>query len=518
MTFTGLLIIASGVFLMTIVVIPEVSRRVRVLETTSPSYKYWAFGTIALGLFGSVLDNGGLIVALPSIAGHFNTKLPSVQWVVIAYVLTITALLLPMGRLADQVGRKKLYIAGGLVFVLGAVLASRSTSLLMLVLFRILQGVGGAMTEGTGMAIVASVFPAKERGKAIGLVMGVVGMGALAGPAIGGLLVDAFNWRYVFFVNVPLVLMGIAIGITVLEESKATRGPGDTTASFDWLGASLSTGALIVLLLAMTNGHKSGWTSPTIMLAMLGFVALLGSFIWWGLRIQNPMLDLRLFARRTFSFGVSAALLAFLGESAVLIMTPFYLQGVLGFSPWTTGLIMMSAALSMMLLGPLSGVLSDRYGWRWFTVGGFASSITGLLLLSQLTDQSSLAMVLPALILVESGMGIFYSPNFTSVLSSVEPEKYGTVSGLLNMVRNAGNIISLAMATAIITATMGSLGFEPSLDAVRETTGAGVGHAFTVGLRNAYLVMMGLLLIGMALSAVKSQEMREVSPVAPTGD
>ena len=130
------------------------------METTSPSYKYWAFGTVALGLFGSVMDSGGLIVALPSIAGHFNTQLPSVQWVVIAYVLTITALLLPMGRLADLVGRKKLYISGGLVFVLGAVLASRSTSLLMLVLFRILQGVGGAMTEGTGMAIVASAFPA----------------------------------------------------------------------------------------------------------------------------------------------------------------------------------------------------------------------------------------------------------------------------------------------------------------------------------------------------------------------
>ena len=179
MTFTGLLIIASGVVLMTLVVIPEVGRRIRRLETTSPSYKYWAFGAIALGLFGSVLDNSSLSVALPSIAGHFNTKLPSVQWVVIAYVLTITALLLPMGRLADLVGRKKVYIAGGLVFVLGAVLASRSTSLLMLVLFRIIQGVGGAMTEGTGMAIMASAFPAKERGKAVGGIMGVVGLGIL---------------------------------------------------------------------------------------------------------------------------------------------------------------------------------------------------------------------------------------------------------------------------------------------------------------------------------------------------
>ena len=134
---------------------------------------------------------------------------------VIAYALAITALLLPMGRLADLVGRKKVYIAGGLVFVLGAVLASRSSSLIMLILSRILQGVGGAMTEGTGMAIIASVFPASERGRAIGLSMAVVGLGALVGPAIGGVLVDAFSWRYVFFINVPLVLLGIAIGMRV---------------------------------------------------------------------------------------------------------------------------------------------------------------------------------------------------------------------------------------------------------------------------------------------------------------
>ena len=518
MTFTGLLIIASGVFLMTIVVIREVSRRIRRLETTSTNYKYWVFCAMALGLLGSVMDNASLSVALPSIAGHFDTKLPSVQWVVIAYVLTITALLLPMGRLADLVGRKKVYIAGAVVFVLGAVLASRSTSLLMLILFRILQGVGGAMTEGTGTAIIASVFPANERGRAVGLIMGTVGLGAIAGPAIGGLLVDAFSWRYVFYINVPLVLLGIAIGVTVLEDSRPLRGPEDRTTSFDWLGAGLSTGTLIVLLLAMTNGHKSGWTSPTIMLTMLSFLALLGAFIWWELRIPNPMLDLRLFARKTFSLGVSAAFLTFLGWSAVIVLTPFYLQGVLGFSPGATGLIMMSAAVSITLLGPISGVLSDRYGWRWLTVGGLASSATGFFLLSRLTDQSSLTLVLPALILVEAGMGTFWSPNASSVLNSAEKERYGVVAALLSLMRNAGSVVSLAMATAIITATMGSLGFEPSLDAVREATGSGVGHAFTAGLRNAYLVLVALLLVAMAMSALQGERIAEVSPVAPTGD
>ena len=488
------------------------------MQASSPNYKYWAFGAIALGLFASVVDLDAVIVALPTIAGHFNTKLPTVQWVIISYVLTISALLLPMGRLADLVGRKRVYIAGGLVFVLGAALAARSTTLVMLILSRIVQGVGGAMTEGNGMAIITSAFPANQRGKAIGLIMLIVGLGVVAGPLIGGLLVDAFGWPYVFFVNIPPVLLGIGASLAILKESRRGGGSRDSGSQFDWLGAGLSTGALIVLLLGMTNGHKFGWTSPVILVAMLGFLALLGAFIWWELRTSNPMLNLRFFGRKTFSFGVSAAFLMFLGTSAVLFLTPFYLQGVLGFSPTTTGLIMMSGAFSMTLMGPVSGVLSDRYGWRLFTVGGLASCAAGVFLLSQLTEESSLALVMPALILTNAGNGMFYSPNASSILNSVDLETYGIVSSLVNLVRNAGNIVSLAMATAIVTATMGSLGFEPSLDAVRETTEAGVGHAFSVGLRNAYLVMMVLLLIGTAVSAFKVQNIEESRSSAPARD
>ena len=179
---------------------------------------------------------------------------------------------------------------------------------------------------------------------------------------------------------------------------------------------------------------------------------------------------------------------------------------------------MMSTAISLMLGGLISGLLSDRYGRRLFIVGGMAISAIGMFLFALLTDQSSLVLVVAALILTNTGNGVFYSPNTSSVLGSVEPESYGIVSGLLNMTRNGANIISLAMATAIITATMGSLGFEPSLDAVRETTGTGVGHAFTVGLRNAYIVMGVLLLIGTGVSAAKRENVTHADPVSPTGN
>ena len=474
-----------------------------------PSYRYWAFGAISIGMIVSVIDHGSVNVALPTIASHFQTDLPTIQWVVIGYALTITALLLPMGRLADIVGRRKVFVIGSMVYVIGAVTSGFAVSLTMLILARILQGIGAAMTQGTGMAIIISSFPSNQRGKAIGLIMTVVGSGAVAGPAIGGLLVEAFDWPYVFFVNVPLGLLGIAAAILVLQESRTGQERESQRSNFDWLGAALSAGALLALLLALGNGHRSGWGSPPILISIAGFFVLASAFIWWELRTPSPLLDLRLFGRKTFSFGVSAAFLMFMGGSAVLFLMPFYLQGVLGYNPRTAGLIMMPGAICLMLMGPIAGALSDRFGWRWFTVGGLASSATGVFLLSRLTEDSSLAMVFPALILTSTGMGTFYSPNSSSVLGAVEADKYGIVSALLNLVRNGANIVSLTMATAIITATMGSMGFEPSLDAVRESTQAGVEHAFSVGLRNAFLTMMVLLVAAMAVSAFKWERAKE---------
>ncbi|HCP23149.1 MAG TPA: hypothetical protein DIT90_03390 [Dehalococcoidia bacterium] len=479
----------------------------------SPNYKYWVFGAMAIGIFASVVDHGSVNVALPTIATKFQTDLPTIQWVVITYALTISALLLPMGRLSDIVGRKEVYIAGMLVLGIGATAAGLSPAMEVLFPARILQGVGAAMTQGTAMAIITAAFPANEKGRAIGLIMTMVGVGAVAGPALGGLVVDAFGWRAVFFLTLPMDAITVAATLWVLRDWVESRESTDTP--FDWLGAALSAGILVTLLLAMTTGNKAGWSSMPIVISFGGSAVMLLTFIWWELRYAAPMLDLRLFKGITFSFGVSAAFFTFLGSSAVLFLMPFYLQNVLGYSPKAAGFIVVPGALCMAVLGSVSGVLSDRFGWRPFTVGGLLSSATGLLILSRVTETSPLWMVVPALMLMNSGMGIFYSPNSSSVMNAVHQSKYGVVSGFLNLVRNAANVCSIAVATIIVTTTMGNLGFEPSLEAVRGEA-EGVGHAFTVGLRYAFLVMMGMVLTAMTLSALQRGRAAAVEEAAAT--
>ena len=474
---------------------------------------------MAVGIFASVVDHGSVGVALPTIATYFHTDIPSVQWLVIGFAMTVIALLLPMGRLADLIGAKRVFIMGSVVVIVGSIIAGTSVDLGVLITASIVMGTGAAMTQGTGMAIMIGAFPPNERGKAIGLIMTMVGTGAVAGPAVGGFLVDAFGWRSVFFATVPMVAVSILLSLAILTNSDQTRpARSPTHAGFDWLGAFLSSSALLSLLLGITNAHRAGWTSPPIVGAAVAFVVLLAGFIWWELRIASPMLNLRLFRRRNFFLGVTANYLMFIGSSAVLFMTPFYLQNVLGYSPSVAGLCVVPGATCMAILGPLSGRWSDRYGWRKFTVAGLVLSTTGIAILSQATADSSLLHVIPALMLTSSGMGTFYSPNSSSILSAVERENHGVISALVNLIRNAGNVVSVAVATAIVTATMGSMGYEPSLDAVRHGASSGVGAAFTVGMRYAFYTMMGSLLTALFFSALPTHRegQAEVATATPT--
>ncbi len=464
-------------------------------------YKWWVLFAVSVGLFTSVFDHGSINVALPSIADQFNTDLPTTQWIVIGYGLTIAALLLPMGRLSDILGRKKIYLLGFIIFASGGFLGAISPNIELLIGAKIIQGVGSAMTQGTSMAMVIFAFGDKDRGRALGLTMSVVGVGAVVGPAIGGFLVDYFGWESVLYTTAGLGVLSLITAMLILD-SKLSGGGDGKDDHFDWLGATFSAATLISLLLALTLGSRYGWDSLTVITGFGICLVSVGFFIWWELNAESPMLNLRLFGTGLFATGVLASWLSFLGTQPVRFLIPFYLQFVLGFSPSMIGWIIVPSAFCMVVAGPVSGRLSDKYGWRIFNVGGMLVAAIGLLILVNIDTKESLTVVLVGMIVQTIGSGTFWPSNNSSILSVVSPASYGVIASFTNLVRNSGNVVGIAVSTAIVTGTMGSLGHPPTLSAITEVSDVPILNAFTIGLQNTFYVCIGFILIAALCSLI----------------
>ena len=492
-----------------------------VLRARRANYKWWAFATVAMGTFVSVLDQSGLSLALPLIADDLDASIPAVQWVTLAYMLATSSLLLPVGRMSDILGRKRVYAAGFVIFIAAAVLAGTSHTLRFIVAFKALQGVGAAMIQANGMAIVTTTFPASERGKAIGSLMTTVGSGAIAGPIISGAVVGIFGWRAAFFLGVPIGLLSLAAAIAVLDSGAhaSSSRDGEGKAGFDWLGAGLSAAALSILLLVVTNAHALGWASPLAVSALGLVVTMLGIFVWWESRAPQPMLALELFRRRLFTLGSAASFLTFMAGSSVFFLMPFFLQGVRGLTPWETGLLLSPTAVFFAVAGPIAGRLSDRYGWRWFIIGSLIVNGIAMLGLATISDEPPVWRLLGALFLQSIGMGFFYSPNSSAVLSTVERSRYGVATAFMTLMRTGATVIGIALVTSVVTAVMGSMGYEPSLDAIASAQGVdeGVKGAFTQGLRTAFYVMFGLNLVALVLSSVPGTSAPSVVSPAEVG-
>ena len=474
-----------------------------VLRARHANYKWWAFATVAMGTFVSVLDQSGLSLALPLIAADLDASIPAVQWVTLAYMLATSSLLLPVGRMSDILGRKRVYVAGFVIFIAAAILAGSSNTLDFIIGFKALQGVGAAMIQANGMAIVTTTFPARERGKAIGTLMTTVGSGAIAGPIISGAVVGVFGWRAAFFLGVPIGLLSLAAAIAVLDSGAHSSRDGGGKAGFDWLGAGLSAAALSILLLVVTNAHALGWASPLAISALGAVVVMLGAFVWWESRAPQPMLSLELFRRRLFTLGSAASFLTFMAGSSVFFLMPFFLQGVRGLTPWETGLLLSPTAVCFAVAGPIAGRLSDRYGWRWFIIGSLVVNGIAMLGLATVGDDAPVWRLMGALFLQSIGMGFFYSPNSSAVLSTVERSRYGVATAFMTLMRTGATVIGIALVTSVVTAVMGSMGYEPSLNAIAsQGVNEGVRGAFTQGLRTAFYVMFGLNLVALVLSSV----------------
>ena len=472
----------------------------------SPNYKWWAYTAVGTGMFLSVVDFMGVSIALPRIAEHFSASLPTVQWITLGHVLGTSAFLMPVGRLSDMIGRKRVYTSGLLIFIIGALLGGSAQTFAVLVAAKVVQGAGLACIQANGMAIIAAVFPDRERGKALGLYLLVIGVGSIVGPIFGGLLVSTLGWRALFFATVPMGLLSLASVAAVLRsDGPDTRG-AEGGPRFDWPGAGMSSGSLVSFLLAMTNGYRAGWASAPVVAGFAVAFVLLIAFILWELRATDPMFDLRSFRNRGFSLTISAAVLSFLGSSSVFFLMPFYLVQVLGHAASRAGLVLGLSSASLVLSGTIGGRLSDRVGTRWPGMLGMLSAMAALLVLSRLTIDSSLILAAVGMVMLEGGTGAFSASNSSAALSSMGRDRYSIVSSIVSLARTSATVTGIALATTIVTLTMGALGYEPSLGAVSLTADQeGVNAAFVTGMRRALLVSSAFMLSALVLTALRHE-------------
>lgn len=412
----------------------------------SANYKWFVLANVAVGTFMATLDGSIVNVALPTIATTFKANLNLIQWVVSIYLLTTSSLLLIFGRFADIFGRKKIYSAGFLVFILGSAFCGLSSSIYLLIGSRVVQATGAAMMMANGMGIVTAIFPPKERGRALGLTGTVVAVGSMTGPTLGGVLVTAFGWPSIFLVNLPIGIIGFFTSRWLLPDDILCN----KKEPFDWLGAILFATGMSLFLWGVTQGEQLGWTNSSILYPLIISVVALVIFLRRELTTAYPVIDLSLFKNWIFLGGNLAGLVSFISMFATTLIMPFYMKGILHYQEMQIGLMMTPFPLTMAVVSPLSGWLSDRLGYIFLTTTGLMVNVVGLLFLATLDTHSSSLMIAMYMSMLGAGMGLFQSPNNSSVMGAVPPQKLGIAGGVNALVRNVGMVIGIAFSVSLL--------------------------------------------------------------------
>jgi EmrB/QacA subfamily drug resistance transporter len=397
----------------------------------------------------ATINSGTLIIALPDLERSLHTSLLELVWVILVYMIASTVLVLSAGRLSDQFGRKRAYIGGFVLFALASLGAGFAANGTELILWRILQGVGGAFLFANAAAIVTDAFPREQLGVAMGTNTMVAAVGLVIGPVLGGALV-AIKWPWVFWFNVPLGLAGAAWAVSVLHE---VTGRSEDR-SFDFLGTITFLVGLTGLVFGISKGGLSGWGSPLVIGGLILAAVLLPAFVLIEHRQQAPMLDLEIFRNRLFSTAAGAAFVNGLARFALMFVFVFYFQGVQGNSPILAGIKLAPLAIGMLISSPLAGVWADRRGSRMLAVLGMLTTAVGLALMTTLGRDTSYVFPCIYMFIVGVGSGMFNSPNTAAMMGTVAPHRRGVAAGARVLVQNTGAVISIAFVLAVVTSAV----------------------------------------------------------------
>jgi EmrB/QacA subfamily drug resistance transporter len=402
--------------------------------------KWWTLVAVCLGTFMLLLDITIVNVALPDIQGALHSSFAGLQWVVDAYALTLAALLLTAGSLADMYGRRLLYVVGLGVFTGASLLCGLATSTVMLQLSRGLQGVGGAIMFAVSLALLADAFRGKDRGTAFGVWGAITGLAVAIGPLLGGALTSGLSWRWIFFVNLPIGVIAVGISLTKVAESKAANARRP-----DWLGFGLFAASLASLIYALIESNEKSFTDTTVLACYVAAGVLMVAFVLAERRGKQPMFDLKLFMLPTFSGGAIAAFGVSSTIFALLLYLVLYLQDILGFSAFGTGLRLLVLSGGILATSTIAGRLTSRVPVRLLIGPGLLSVGVGLLLMRGLTASTTWTHLIPGLIVCGVGVGALNPPLASTAVGVVRHDRAGMASGINSTFRQVGIATGIAL-------------------------------------------------------------------------
>ncbi len=408
--------------------------------------RIWTLAIVSIGLFMVVLDNLVVNVALPSIHRDLGASIQSLEWTVNAYVLAYAVFLLTGAALGDRFGRKRMFVAGVALFTTASAGAALAPTAGLLIAARAAQGTGAAMVTPLTLTLLADAFPPQQRGLALGVWSGISGIAVALGPLVGGAVIQLSSWHWIFWINVPIGATLIPLAVARLNES---RGP---SRRLDLPGVGLASAGLFGIVYGLVRSQTLGWTSAQVLISLGAGVALAIMFVLWELRARDPMLPMSFFAKRSFAVTNVVSLAMYFGMFGSVFFLSQFLQNVLGNSPFHAGLKLLAWTGATMVVSPLAGIFSERYGSRLFMVAGLTLQAIALGWLASVAavDTSYASMILP-MVLAGSGMALVFAPAANAILASVRTDQAGQASGATNSIREVGGTLGIAVLATVFT-------------------------------------------------------------------
>jgi EmrB/QacA subfamily drug resistance transporter len=410
----------------------------------------WTLGIVSVALFMVVLDNLVVSVALPTIHRELGASIQELEWTVNAYVLSYAVLLLTGAALGDRFGRKRMFLLGLSLFTLASAGAALARSTDLLIAARAVQGAGAAVVTPLTLTLLAEAFPRERRGIAIGIWSGISGVAVALGPLVGGAVVQGISWHWIFWINVPIGLVVVPLALRALSESHGPSG------KLDLRGLALASSGLFGLVFGLVRAQSLGWTSATILVSLGAGAALLAGFVLWERRTPEPMLPMNFFARRSFAVTNVASLAMYFGMFGSIFFLSQYMQNVLGNSPLQAGLKLLVWTGGTMVVAPLAGVFSERFGSRPFMFSGLALQAGALAWLNSMTSlHLAYSHMLVPFFMAGAGMALVFAPSANAVLASVRTDQAGQASGANNAIREVGGVLGVAVLASVFTGAGG---------------------------------------------------------------